>query len=103
MALVVGIPNPAMNTPSDKATPLLRRVSALVVNAALLSCARQPPSERLRHLNDVIFDINPPFFWLYGGDKRGGNELTLPEIGLSLNLSSLWPLGQIKNGETQGV
>ena len=38
-----------------------------------------------------------------GENKRGGNELTLPENGLTLNLSSLWPLGQIKNGATQGV
>jgi hypothetical protein len=34
-----GTPNPAMNTPSDKATPLLTRVSPQSVNAALLSCA----------------------------------------------------------------
>jgi hypothetical protein len=43
-AFVEGIPNPAMNTPSDKATPLLRRVSAPFVNVALLSCAQQPPA-----------------------------------------------------------
>jgi len=63
-----------MNTPSDKATPLLTRVSPLVVNATLLSCAQQPPLERLRHLNHVIFVKNTPFFWLYGGDTEGATN-----------------------------
>jgi len=52
----------------------------------------------------MLFLTKTPHFPGYMGEnKRGGNELTLPENGLSLNLSSLWPLGQIKNGETQGV
>jgi len=74
-----------MNTPSDKASPLLTRLSPQSVNAELVSCAQQPPSERLRHLNDVIFDINPPFFWLYGGDTEGATNSTLRKNGLSLN------------------
>lgn len=70
----VGIPSPAMNTPSDKATPLLTTFHPHPVNATLLSCAQQPGSETLRKINNVIFDKTPPFFWLYGGDTEGATN-----------------------------